>query len=179
MLFRSYCYYRHDRDYPQNFPGEPMQHIFRHRDILEPKLSELSHLADEAYKAFSRLCDDHGGDYRLARRYCAEARNHREIVDDYIALIEIDGIVKSADPRAARKVAAIAAARKKSRLALMAEMEDFKEEYLHASHLRNQSVYMQIFADIEAYVTKNPEGVYTLDVCDLRGIASEISSILR
>lgn len=179
LAYYPYCYYRYGRDYPQNFPGEPMQNILRHRDILEPKLFELSTLADETYKAFARLCDDQSGDYRLARRYAAEARNNREIVDDYIALLEIDGIVKSADPKAAKKVVAIAAARRRNRLALMAEMEDFKEEYLHASHLRNQSIYLQIFADIEAFVTKNPEGVYTLDVCDLRGIASEISNILR
>ena len=114
-----------------------------------------------------------------SRRYAAEARNNREIVDDYIALLKIDEIVKSGAPDAARRVERIAAARKASRIDLIAEMEDFKEEYLHASHLRNQSIYMQIFADIEAYARRTPAEEFTLNVCDLRGIASPIMDILR
>ena len=99
--------------------------------------------------------------------------------DDFIALLKIDAIVKSGEKTARKRVADIAAARRESRLALMAEMEDFKEPYLHASHLRNQSVYMQIFADIEAYAKGCTDGDFALDVCDLRGIASGIMNILR
>ena len=58
-------------------------------------------------------------------------------------------------------------------------MEDFKEEYLHASHLRNQSIFMQIFADIEAYAKKTPAEEFTLDVCDLRNIASDMMNTMR
>ena len=179
LSYYTYCYYHYGRDYPQNFPGVAVATVMRHREILEPKLHELSSLADKTYRAFRRLQDDLSGDFRLARRYAAEARNNREIVDDYIALLEIDEIVKSGDPNAARKVERIAAARKASRLALLTEMEDFKEEYLHASHLRNQSIYMQVFADIEAYARTAPAGEFSLDVCDLRGIASEIMNIMR
>ena len=179
LAYYPYCYYRYGRDYPQNFPGDAVAAVMRHREILEPKLHELSHLADAAYRAFCRLQGDMQGDFGLARRYAAEARNNREIVDDYIALLEIDGIVKSGAADAARRVERIAAARKASRLALIAEMEDFKEEYLHASHLRNQSIYMQVFADIEAYARRTPAEEFTLDVCDLRGIASGIMDVLR
>jgi len=156
-----------------------MQKLYEHRAVLEPKLHELSKLADETYKAFEKLRQDLSGNFEMARRYSAEARNYRDIVDDYIALLEIGDIVKSKDKDANKKVAKIAGARRKCRLELLAEMEDFKEEYLHASHLRNQSIYMQIFADIEAYAKKTPAEEFTLDLCDLRPIASDMMNTLR
>ena len=179
LSYYTYCYYRYGRDYPQNYPGEAVKTILAHREILEPKLHELSSLADRTYRAFRRLQGDLSGDFQLARRYACEARNNREILDDFIALLEIDNAVKREGGAARKRVAAMAAARRESRLALMAEMEDFKEEYLHASHLRNQSVYMQIFADIEAYAKGCTDTDFALDVCDLRGIASGIMDILR
>ena len=179
LAYYGYSYYRTGLDYPRNFPGEAVQKIFANRDILEPKLHELSKLADETYKAFERLRADLSGDFKMARRYSAEARNYRDIVDDYIALLEIDAIVKSGDKDAAKKVCKIAEKRRKNRLELLSEMEDFKEEYLHASHLRNQSIFMQVFADIEAYARKTPKEEFTLDVTDLRPIASEMLNTMR
>lgn len=179
LAYYGYSYYRYGADYPRNFPGDAMKSIFAHREILEPKLHELSKLANETYQAFERLRSDLSGNFEMARRYSAEARNYRDIVDDYIALIEIDAIVKGDDKDAAKKVAKIASQRRKCRLELIAEMEDFKEEYLHASHLRNQSIFMQIFADIEAYAKKMPKEEFTLDVCDLRNIASDMMNTMR
>lgn len=179
LSYYGYSYYNWQKDYPRNFPGEGMQKLYEHRAVLEPKLHELSKLADETYKAFEKLRLDLSGNFEMARRYSAEARNWRDIVDDYIALLEIGDIVKSKDKDANKKVAKIAGARRKCRLELLAEMEDFKEEYLHASHLRNQSIYMQIFADIEAYARKTPAEEFTLDLCDLRPIASDMMNTLR
>ena len=179
LAYYGYSYYRTGLDYPRNFPGDGVKKILEHREILEPKLHELSKLANETYKAFESLKNDFSGDFKIARRYSAEARNNRDIVDDYIALLEIDAIVKSGDKDAAKKVAKIASIRRKCRLELLAEMEDFKEEYLHASHLRNQSLFMQVFADIEAYAKSTPAEEFTLDVCDLRNIASNMMNIMR
>ena len=179
LAYYAYSYYRFEKDYPRNFPGEAVEKIFEHREILEPKLHELSKLADEAYKAFERLRSDITGNFRMARRYSAEARNYRDIVNDYIALLEIDAIVKSGDKDARKKVLKIATARRKCRLELLCEMESFKEEYLHASHLRNQSLFMQVFADIEAYCKKTSDDEFTLNVCDLRPIASDMMNIMR
>ena len=179
LSYYGYSYYRFDKDYPRNFPGEAMEKIFEYRDVMEPKLHEVSKIADETYKAFEKLRSDFTGNFEMARRYAAEARNYRDIVDDYIALLEIDGIVKSGAKDANKKVAKIAAARRQCRLELIAEMEDFKEEYLHASHLRNQSIFMQIFADIEAYAKKTPAEEFTLNVCDLRNIASDMMNTMR
>ena len=140
---------------------------------------ELSKLADETYKAFEKLREDLSGNFEMARRYSAEARNNRDILNDYIALLQINDIVKSGDKDANKKIAKIAGERRKNRLDLIREMEDFKEEYLHASHLRNQSIFMQIFADIEAYAKNTPAEEFTLDVCDLRGIASDMMNTMR
>ena len=179
LAYYGYSYYRFGKDYPRNFPGEGVQAIFAHREILEPKLHELSKLADETYKAFERLKADLSGDFKQARRYSAEARNYRDIVDDYIALLEMDALIKSGDKDAQKKIAKLAEKRRKCRLELLSEMEDFKEEYLHASHLRNQSLFMQVFADIEAYAKRTPAEEFTLDVTDLRPIASEMMNIMR
>ena len=179
LAYYNYSYYKFDKDYPRNFPGEAMQKIFAERETLEPKLHEISKFTDEAYKVFEKLRSDLSGNFEMARRYSSEVRNRRDIVNDYIALLEIDTIVKSGDKDANKKVAKIAADRRKNRLELIAEMEDFKEEYLHASHLRNQSIFMQLFADIEAYAKKTPAEEFTLDVCDLRGIASDMMNTMR
>lgn len=52
----------------------------------------------------------------------------------------------------------------------MAEMEDFKEAYLITSHLRNQSIFMQLFADIDACVKTIALEELDLGVCDLSKI---------
>ena len=179
LAYYNYSYYNFDKDYPRNFPGEAMKEIFDDREKLEAQLHKISKFTDEAYKVFEKLRSDLSGDYHMARRYSSEVRNRRDIVNDYIALLEIDSIVKSGDKDANKKVAKIAGARRKCRLELLAEMEDFKEEYLHASHLRNQSIFMQLFADIEVYAKKTPAEEFTLDVCDLRGIASDMMNTLR
>ena len=179
LSYYGYSYYRFDKDYPRNFPGEGMTKLLEHRAILEPKMHELSKLADETYKAFEKLREDLSGNFEMARRYSAEARNNRDILNDYIALLQINDIVKSGDKDANKKIAKIAGERRKNRLDLIREMEDFKEEYLHASHLRNQSIFMQIFADIEAYAKNTPAEEFTLDVCDLRGIASDMMNTMR
>lgn len=179
LEYYRYSYYRFGKDYPRNFPGEGVQAILDNRDILEQKLHEISKLANETYKLFERLRTDLTGNCKLARRYSAAARNYREIVDDYIALLEIDAAVKSTDKDAKKKVIRIASARRRCRLELLCEMEDFKEEYLHASHLRNQSLHMQVFADIEAYAKSTPDEEFTLDVTDLRNIASDMMNVMR
>ena len=103
-------------------------------------------------------------------------RNYRDMIDDYLALLLIND---ASLEKNTEKVAEIAKERKLERLSLIAEMEDFKEEYLHASHLRNQSIFMQLFADIEAYANKTAPEDFDLDVCDMRKIGSDLFYGLR
>lgn len=180
LAYYIYAYVRAGKDYPRNFPGEPVQTILNNRKIFEPKLHEVSALANEAYELFESLRGDVYGNYRIARRYASEMRNYRDIVDDYIALLEIHDLIENDSVSdKAKRTAEIAKARKTERLSLIAEMEDFKEENLHASHLRNQSIYMQVFADIEAYASRVSESDFKLDVTDMRDIGSKAFYNLR
>lgn len=180
LAYYMFSYVRDNKDYPRNFPGESMQVILSQREILEIKLKELSHLANEAYKLFEELRGDVTGNTKLARRYAAEMRNYRDIADDYLALLAIHDIcTKENENGKTDRIAEIAKNRKLVRLSLLEEMEEFKEEHLHASHLRNQSIYMQLFADIEDYASNTADADFMLDVCDMRPIASKAFYDLR
>jgi hypothetical protein len=180
LAYYMYSYVAKDMEYPRNFSGEAMVNLLAHRKHLEPEFAKTSVKLNEAYKIFNSLRNDPTGDTELARRYAAELRNYRDMVDDYLALFKVHDLLNSETENDAQaKIAVIAKERKLERYALIAEMEDFKEEYLHASHLRNQSLFMQVFADIEAYAKKTPKEEFTLDVTDLRPIASEMMNIMR
>ena len=133
----------------------------------------------EASEIFTELRKDPSGDTELARRYAAELRNYRDMVDDYLALYKIHDLVTANESGAQAKVTEIAKERKLERYSLMAEMEDFKEEYLHASHLRNQSIFMQFFADLESYAESTPAEKFSINVEDMRKFASKAFMNLR
>ena len=78
---------------------------------------------------------------------------------------------------AAGRIAALAKKRKNARLGHIERSEEIEEHYLHSSHLRNQSVFMQLFADTEAYASSGD--VSSLDMLDLRNIASAQLNNLR
>lgn len=180
FAYYAYSYVRAGQPYPRNFPGEPVGRILQHRELREAALKTVSALANEAYELFETLKADVTGNTHMARRYAAEMRNYRDIVDDFLALLKIYDLANDPEAKGAqKKIAKIAAERKINRIELIAEMEDFKEEYLHASHLRNQSIFMQTFADIEAYANKTPAKDFKLDVLDMREIGSKTFYNLR
>ena len=180
LAYYFYSYVAKDMDYPRNFPGEAMVNLLAHRELTQPKLIKISEELNEAYEIFTELRSDPTGDTALARRYAAELRNYRDIVDDYLALYEIHDITtEGITAENIARIAEIAKERKLTRYELMAEMEDFKEEYLHASHLRNQSIFMQFFSDLEDYAENTPTSDFKLDVCDMRGFASKAFYDLR
>ena len=103
------------------------------------------------------------------------------LAEDYLALFtlyDLNGSGKLCACRA-KKMAAIAGERKLARLALMDEFERTKEEFLAASHMRNHSIFMQFFADLEAYLTRTPAEEIRLDFTDFSGFASEQFMKLR
>ena len=180
LAYYGYSYPRPECTYPRNFPGEPMKKLLSDRGFYEPKLVEISSLAKEAYELFLDLSKDVTCDTEIARRYSGEMRNYYNIVMDYISLLSIHDLANGTiTETTANKISEIARERKNARLSLMAEMEDYKENYLIPSHLRNQTIFMQMFADIEAYVnTTKPEEI-TLNVCDLTHIGSKSFFNLR
>jgi hypothetical protein len=54
-----------------------------------------------------------------------------------------------------------------------------KEEYLMASHMRNQTIFMQMFADIAAYASKTAPEALDLNLLDMRAIGSNTFFGLR
>ena len=58
-------------------------------------------------------------------------------------------------------------------------LEQVKEAYLMASHMRNQTIFMQMFADIEAYANATAPENLDLNVLDMRGIGSKTFYGLR
>ncbi len=181
LLYYGYSYVVANLPYPRSFPGEAMTKLLRHENFYTEKLIEAYSISNEAYNLFKELANDTSCDTLIARRYAGEMRNYRDVVEDYLALLDINRILSEnkMSKEIAEKIGSIAKARKDERLSLMAEMENYKEDYLIPSHLRNQSIHMQVFADIEAYVnTTKPEEI-SLNVCDLRAIGSKIFYDLR
>ncbi|MBQ6698017.1 MAG: family 20 glycosylhydrolase [Oscillospiraceae bacterium] len=185
-LLRSLTYYRYSyvvtgKPYPRNFPGEPVSLLLAKRGVYEKQLREIAELSAEALEIFDSISGDARCNTHLAKRFACEVNNYLCIAEDYLALLEIYDIVNAGDKSRAvcDKIAGIAKRRKNARLSLMLRIESVKEAFLIPSHLRNQSVFMQLFADIEAYAgTVNPEE-FSLDVCDLRPIASDAFYKLR
>ena len=181
LSYYGYSYVATGKPYPRNFPGEPMQVLLEKREEYEKRLSEIAALCSEALAIFDSISDDTRCNTHLAKRFACEVNNYLCIASDYLALLEIYDIVNTGKKtkEVCDKIAGIAKARKAARLSLMLRIQSVKEDFLIPSHLRNQSVFMQLFADIEAYAgTVNPEE-FSLDVCDLRPIASEAFYNLR
>ncbi|MBQ6902348.1 MAG: family 20 glycosylhydrolase [Oscillospiraceae bacterium] len=186
MLQRSFAYYfftyvAKDRDMPRNYPGEAMETLLSDRKLYLHHFNEIVAFADEAIPIFESLAEDTRCNTYLAKRFGCEMKNYRAIARDFLALLEIHDILEKSerDKTVSQAIADIAKTRKSERLSLMLEMESFKEEYLIPSHLRNQSIYMQIFSDIEAYVHETEPENLSLNVCDLREIGSRAFYKLR
>lgn len=185
-LLRSITYYRYSyvkvgKPYPRNFPGEPFELVLSGKERYTKQLGEIAGLAHEALAIFESLSKDVRCNIGLAERFACEVNNYLCVAEDYLALLDIYDIM-SKDERSAevsKQVADIANARKNARLSLMLRIENVKEAFLIPSHLRNQSVFMQLFADIEDYVNNTEPTALNLNVCDLREIGSHAFYKLR
>ncbi len=185
-LMRSLTYYRYsyvkaDKPYPRNFPGEPFSLVLSEKNSYTAQLREIAKLAKEALEIFERLSAVPGGNIKLAARFACEANNYLCVAEDYLALMEMYDILQKGERNAkvSERIAAIAAERKTARFELMLRIENVKEAFLIPSHLRNQTIFMQAFADIEAYVNRTSPEKLELDICDLRDIGSRAFYKLR
>jgi len=77
------------------------------------------------------------------------------------------------------KIKEIALQRKLARLVLMTRLEKTKEKFLLASHMRNQTIFMQFFADLEGYLANTKPEDVKLDFLDMRYLESEAFKKLR
>lgn len=186
MFQRSFAYYfftyiAKDKPYPRNYPGEAIETILSDRELYMHHLNEISDLSEKAASIFDSIAKDARCNTYLARRFACEMRSYNAIANDFLTYMTMYDII-SADPKSEEtknKIVALANKRKNTRLSLMLEMENIKEKYLIPSHLRNQSIYLQIFSDIEHYAKTTEPANFDLNLLDLRNIGSEAFFNLR
>lgn len=181
LAYYFYSYVRAGKPYPRNYPGEGMTRILANRPVFEHHLREIADLSREAGALFDSLAADTRCNTDLARRFSCEAGNYLALSEDFLALLQIHDLMEKPERGGAvsETIRALAASRKENRKSLMLKMELTKEPFLIPSHLRNQSIYMQVFADIEAYVSHADPAALELDVEDLRSIGSRAFYNLR
>ncbi len=164
--------------YPRRYPGLALEIMLNHRDYHEPRLNEVRAIANEAYTLFSKLTDPRDN-YNVAKVYAVAARLFRDLADDMLALLKMNDIIESGDKNARVKIMKLAEKRKLNRLDAMAVQEAVTEKFLSYDELKNQSVYMQLFADIEAYARRTTSKTFALNLHDTDNITSEQYMIFR
>ena len=181
LAYYFYSYVRQGMPYPRNFPGEAMERILATRQIHELHFDEILKLSQESKATFQMIAKDVKCNVKMAERYVYEFDNFICLVEDYKALLEIYDLMAK-DERSAKvsaQVAELAKSRKQARIEHMLLLDQVKEEYLMASHMRNQTIFMQMFADIEAYVNSTAPAELDLNLLDMRGIGSKTFYGLR
>lgn len=182
MSYYFYSYVAAGKPYPRRFPGEAMDRL-ADNDRIAAEIKQIAVLAKEAACIFDSLSNDADCNIKIAKRFKYETLNYSVLSEDYIALFEMDKLAKKFMETKCcyikDKIQKIAKSRKEARLSLMALLEDTKEEFLMASHMRNQSIFMQYFADLEAYLANNKCEDITLDFHDNTHFASDAFMSLR
>ena len=177
LSYYFYCYYRNPNHgaYPRHFPGEGLKTILPMREAYERAIYSVAAMAKEAAAIFEEAAKTPGFDRQMARRMAYECRNYQVLTEDWLAFLEIYDLTQKGNQKA---IAPIARARQSARLAHMALCEQVKEAWVcKAATMRNHSVFMQIFADIAAYIesTDAPQ----LDLMDITPIMSKENYMIR
>jgi len=182
MSYYFYSYVRKGKPYPRHFPGEAVEVVSRNEDKMA-HVKQMATLARESSEIFDSLSKDADGNMKMAKRFKYETANYYTLCEDFIALAEMDRLAKEFMETKCcctkKKIQAMAKARKEARLSLMILFEETKEEFLKASHLRNHSIFMQYFADLEAYLANTACEDVVLDFADNTHFASEAFWALR
>ncbi len=180
LCYYFYSYVRAGKPYPRSFPGEAVRTLFENREGYEGVLRDLNAMAAEAEGLWREIALDCRADVRMARRYAWEAAHVKVLTADYLAILRICDLCSgTVTASAAKEAAGIAEERRLARLELMEELERTKEEFLAPSHLRNHSIYMQFFADLEGYLSDTAPSEIRLDPADFSPFASEAFRRLR
>jgi hypothetical protein len=142
---------------------------------VERFLFTIAAMAKEAKAIFEKAAVTVGCDQEMAKRMAYECHNYIVLMEDWEAFLEIYDLTQGGDQK---KIAPIARERQQARLALMEHCEQTKEDWVcKAATMRNQSVFMQVFADIAAYIenTDKPQ----LDLLKIKPICSKENLMIR
>ena len=158
--------------HPRCYPGEALIRMLDKRDSYESKLTETEELANKTYLAMLKLTDVRDN-VAAAREYATAARLYRDLAGDMLAILKMHDIIESGDKNARVKIMKLAEKRKLNRLEAMAIQEEISKEFLVSVRLKNQSVYFQLFADIEAYAKSVSSKNFKLNLFDTDSITSK------
>lgn len=179
LSYYFYSYVEAGKPYPRIFPGEAMSIVHSRRNDIERALYEIACMAKEAVVLLDEVSLDTHCNIKIAMRYAYEVNNYLCLVEDYLALLRMMDISASSCPDKLEKIKEMACTRKRARLKLMTQLEWTKEHFLLASHMRNQSIFMQFFADLEGYIESNDIAEIELDFFDMRYLESDAFKKLR
>lgn len=182
LAYYFYSYVREGKPYPRNFPGEAISNVLDKRSVYEPQMISIAAMAREAGALWTEVAKNPAVDQRMARRYIWESSHYECLAEDYLAILRMVDLVNADGtvcPCSIGKIRALAQSRRDARLDLMANFELTKEFFLRASHMRNHSIFMQFFADLDGYLAATPAEEVKLDFTDLSGIASPMFWKLR
>jgi len=182
MVYYGYSYYRDGMDYPRNYPGETIPKL-REDAASCADIRAMQQQSEIAAAIFERVAEANPESAELALRYRYEMMLYTAICRDWTTLMDLDEMAEqyaeSKDESLLAQMADLAAAQKNFRLEVIALLENTKEDYLIPSHARNQTIPMQYFADLEAYLRNTPAAELKLDLSDMRHMASETFMNLR
>ena len=185
LMERTCAYYVNSylaagKPYPRNFPGESMGKILDKRSESEALMNYVIGAGKTSSEIFTRLSEKAGCSRYFGQRLAWEANNIAILAEDYFALLRMHDLsVKGIDEAAKAEIISLCESRIADRLLHMEKAEEIKETYLIPSHLRNQSILMQVFSDILSYVKATAVQDIRLDLTDLSPIASKQFGILR
>lgn len=160
------------KKFPRCYPGEALTLMLNHRDYFEPRLINTEALASKTYLAMSKLTDIRDN-CDLSKQYAVASRLYRDLAGDMLTILKMHDIIASGDKNARIKVMKLAEKRKLNRIEAMAKQEEITPDFLLSARLRNQSVYYQLFADIEAYAKSTNSKTFALDLFDTDNISSK------
>ncbi|NLZ36519.1 MAG: family 20 glycosylhydrolase [Clostridiales bacterium] len=181
LAYYFYSYVNNGKPYPRSFPGEAMTRILPHCEIYERAMLSIAAMAHQAEDIWLCIAKDNRCDVKLARRYAWEAAHYYTLTEDYLALLQMFDLYGDGKLCKDKKtmLAEIAGARRLARLSLMERFENVKEDFLRPGHMRNHTIFMQFFADLEAYLLRTEAGDVRLNFEDFSPIASEAFWKLR
>ena len=140
-------------------------------------------MAKEALSLLDEISADARCNTKLAKRFAYEVNNYLCLTKDYLALLRIldisNGMGSKISVDKIDEIRETAAERKLARLLLMVQLENTKEKFLLSSHMRNQSIFMQFFADLEAYLNNTEPQDIRINLFDTRYFESEAFRKLR
>ena len=170
LSYYFYSYVEDDKPYPRIFPGEALEKVCARREDHVRAMLQISGMAKEAMAIWNEIAADPACNTDMAKRYAYEADNYMVLVDDYLAILRMMELAEAGEYE---QVRALALSRKEARIDLMAHLEQTKEFYLQPSQLRNNSIFMQFYEDLAAYIEKTPAEEMKLDFFDMRYLASQ------